>query len=378
MSLKILVAPDSFKDCITAIEFCDIAKKSILTIQPDADIDCIPMADGGEGTIDVFRSQSSYQYRTITVVGPTGEKIKAEYCFDIKTNTAILEMAQSSGLHLVPKKRRNPMLTTSYGYGELILDAINRGINNIILFIGGSATNDMGVGMLEAIGFIYYNNINNKISGTVSNLNKIVSIDNSHIKNRLEEVSFTVGCDVLNPLLGPDGATYTYGKQKGANKNQLDKLEQHIKHFSRVANQYNNIDFTSYNGAGAAGGVGFSAMSFLGAEFEPGFNIIERRIGLKNKIKANKYDLIITGEGCVDSQTKKGKLINHLGKIGHDLSTPIIVFCGSMKGRPKLKGIKSIEKISPNNIDLSTAILNAPLFLEQAIKKKIKKLSVNF
>ena len=377
MSLKILVAPDSFKDSITSIEFCDIAKKSILTVQPDADVHCVPMADGGEGTIDVFRSQSSYQYKTITVVGPVGEKIKAEYCIDIKTNTAILEMAQSSGLHLVSKKRRDPMLTTSYGYGELILDAMNRGINNIVLFLGGSATNDMGVGMLEAIGFIYYNNKNNKISGTVSNLNKIVMIDNSQIKNRLEGVSFTVGCDVLNPLLGPDGATHTYGKQKGANKNQLDKLEQHIKQFSIVANQYNNIDYTNYDGAGAAGGVGFSAMSFLGAKFEPGFNIIERRIGLKNKIRSNKYDLIITGEGCVDNQTKKGKLINHLGKIGHNLSTPTIVFCGSMKGRPNLKGIKSIEEISPDNIDLSTAIIKAPLFLERSIKKKIKKLFVS-
>ena len=378
MSLKILIAPDSFKDSITSVEFCDIAKKSILTIQPDADVHCVPMADGGEGTIDVFRSQPSYEYKFVSVRGPTGEQIKAEYCVDKKTNTAILEMAQSSGLHLVPKKRRDPTLTTSYGYGELILDVINRGINNIILFIGGSATNDMGVGMLEAIGFIYYNNKNNKISGTVTNLNKIVMIDNSQIKNRLEGVSFTVGCDVLNPLLGPDGATHAYGKQKGANKNQLDKLEQYIKQFSRVANQYNNIDFTNYNGAGAAGGVGFSAMSFLGAKFEPGFKIIERRIGLKTKIKSNKYDLIITGEGCVDSQTKKGKLINHLGKIGYDLSTPIIVFCGSMKGRPNLKGIKSIEKISPDNIDLSAAIIKAPLFLERAIKKEIKKLSVSF
>ncbi len=377
MSLKILVAPDSFKDSITSIEFCDIAKKSILTIQPDADVHCVPMADGGGGTIDVFRSQSSYQYKTITVVGPIGEKIKAEYCIDIKTNTAILEMAQSSGLHLVPKKMRNPMLTTSYGYGELILDVINRGINNIILFIGGSATNDMGVGMLEAMGFIYYNNKKNKIPGTVSNLNKIVMIDSSQIKNRLEEVSFTVGCDVLNPLLGPDGATHTYGKQKGANKNQLDKLEQDIKQFSRVANQYNNIDYTNYDGAGAAGGVGFTAMNFLGAKFEPGFNIIEKRLGLKSKIRANKYDLIITGEGCVDSQTKKGKLINHLGTIGHDLSTPIIVFCGAIKGRPNLKGIKSIEEISPDNIDLSTAIFKAPLFLERSIKKKIKKIFVS-
>ena len=378
MSLKILVAPDSFKDSLTSIEFCDIARKSILSIKPYADVHCVPMEDGGEGTIDVFRSQPAYEYKTVSVVGPTGEQIKAEYCVDKKTNTAIIEMAQSSGLQLVPQKMRNPMLTTSYGFGELILDAMNSSINNIILFIGGSATNDMGVGMLEAIGFIYYNNKNIKISGTVSNLNKIVTIDNSHIKDRLEEVSFTVGCDVLNPLLGPDGATYTYGKQKGANKNQLDNLEQHIKKFSRLANQYNNIDFTNYDGAGAAGGVGFSAMSFLGAKFEPGFNIIEKIIGLKSKIKSNKYDLIITGEGCVDSQTKKGKLINHLGTIGYDISTPTIVFCGSMKGRPNLKGIKSIEKISPNNIDLSTAILKAPLFLERAIKKEIKKLSISF
>jgi len=377
MSLKILVAPDSFKDSLTSIEFCNIAKKSILNIHPDADIHCVPMADGGEGTIDVFRSQPFYEYKIVTVIGPTGKKIKAEYCVDKKTNTAIIEMAQSSGLHLVPKKMRNPMLTTSYGYGELILDAMNSYINNIILFIGGSATNDIGVGMLEAIGFKYYNNKNKNISGTVSNLKKIIMIDNSQIKSRLEKMSFTVGCDVLSPLLGPDGATYTYGMQKGANKNQLDKLERSIKHFSNLANQYNHIDFTNYDGAGAAGGIGFSAMSFLGAKFEPGFDIIEKRIGLKNKIRSNNYDLIITGEGCIDSQTEKGKLINHLGKICHELSTPLIAFCGATTGSPSLKGIKTIRKISPDNIDLSTAILKAPLFLERSIKKEIKKLSIS-
>jgi len=376
MALKILIAPDSFKDSINSTEFCDIAKRSILSVIPSANIDCLPMADGGEGTIDVFRSQPGYYYKTKTVKGPIGEKVNAEYCIHSNTNTAIIEMAQASGLQLVPNKLRDPMKTTSYGTGQLILDAMKNDIKKIILFIGGSATNDIGVGMLEAIGFKYYNLENKIISGTVNNIDKIIRIDNSQISYLLEKTSFTVGCDVLNPLLGVNGATYSYGKQKGGDRNQLKKLEDHLKYFSKIAKQYNSIDFTNHEGAGAAGGVGFSAMSFLNAKFELGFDLIEKRVDLKNKIKTNKYDLIITGEGCIDKQTEKGKLIKRLGETANSLSIPVIAFGGIVKEKLKnlnLIGITKLIQISPGDLDLSRAILEAPLFLDQAIKEEIKE-----
>ncbi|SVC97990.1 uncharacterized protein METZ01_LOCUS350844, partial [marine metagenome] len=228
-------------------------------------VDCIPMADGGEGSIDVFRFIPGYGYKTVIVKNPIGKEVESEYCIHKETKTAIIEMAQASGLQMVPKKLRNPMKTTSYGTGQLILDAINSKMKKIILFIGGSATNDMGVGMLEALGFKYYNSKNKRVRGTVENLEKIIKIDNTKIAQKLKKISFIVGCDVLNPLLGPDGATYSYGKQKGADNNQLSKLEKYLKHFSNVAKNYNSINHTNCEGAGAAGGIGFSAMNFLNA-----------------------------------------------------------------------------------------------------------------
>jgi len=249
-------------------------------------------------------------------------------------------------------------------------------MKKIILFIGGSATNDIGVGMLEALGFKYYNSKNKRVRGTVENLEKIIKIDNTKIAQKLKNISFIVGCDVLNPLLGPDGATYSYGKQKGADNNQLSKLEKYLKHFSNVAKNYNSINHTNCEGAGAAGGIGFSAMNFLNAKFEPGFELIAKIIDLKNKIKTNNYDLIITGEGCIDKQSDKGKLIMRLGEIGKEYSIPVIAFGGIVKEELQslnLLGITMLKQISPKGCSLSNAILRAPIYLDHALKEEVKR-----
>ena len=373
---RVLITPDSFRDSISSKEFCDIAKNSILSMNSNALVDCIPMADGGEGSIDVFRFIPGYGYKTVIVKNPIGKEVESEYCIHKETETAIIEMAQASGLQMVPKKLRNPMKTTSYGTGQLILDAIKSKMKKIILFIGGSATNDMGVGMLEALGFKYYNSKNKRVCGTVENLEKIIKIDNTKIAQKLKNISFIVGCDVLNPLLGPNGATYSYGKQKGADNNQLSKLEKYLKHFSNVAKNYNSINHTNCEGAGAAGGIGFSAMNFLNAKFEPGFELIAKIIDLKNKIKTNNYDLIITGEGCIDKQSDKGKLIMHLGEIGKEHSISVIAFGGIVKEELQslnLPGITMLKQISPKGCSLSNAILRAPIYLDHALKEEVKR-----
>ena len=372
----VLIIPDSFKDSISSVEFCEIANKSVLDMNSNSIVDCIPMGDGGEGSIDVFRFIPGYDFKSVIIKNPIGKDVPSEYCIQKETNTAIIEMAKASGLQMLPKKLRDPMKTTSYGTGQLILDAVKGDIKRIILFIGGSATNDIGVGMLEALGYKYYNSKNERVIGLVENIETIIRIDNPKIMEKLKEVSFVVACDVLNTLLGPDGATYSYGKQKGANNNQLDILEKCLKHFSDVAKKHNTVDHTKSEGAGAAGGVGFSAMSFLDAEFQSGFKLIEKLIGLKNKIRQNNYDLIITGEGSIDKQTSNGKLIMHLGKIGKKYSIPVIAFGGIVKENLQdlnLPGITRLKQISPDGCDLSSAIQKAPVYLDKALRDEVQR-----
>ena len=372
----VLIIPDSFKDSISSVEFCEIANKSVLDMNSNSIVDCIPMGDGGEGSIDVFRFIPGYDFKSIIIKNPIGKEVPSEYCIQKETNTAIIEMAKASGLQMLPKKLRDPMKTTSYGTGQLILDAVQNDIKKIILLIGGSATNDIGVGMLEALGYKYYNSKNERVIGLVENIETIIRIDNPKIMEKLKEVSFVVACDVSNTLLGPDGATYSYGKQKGANNNQLDILEKCLKHFSDVAKKHNTVDHTKSEGAGAAGGVGFSAMSFLDAEFQSGFKLIEKLIGLKNKIRQNNYDLIITGEGSIDKQTSNGKLIMHLGKIGKKYSIPVIAFGGIVKENLQdlnLPGITRLKQISPDGCDLSSAIQKAPVYLDKALRDEVQR-----
>ena len=373
---KVLIIPDSFKDSISAIEFCAIAKDAVLNFNPKIHIDSIPMADGGEGSIDVFRYIDGYRYKTVRVKDPLGKNINAEYCIQKKTDIAIIEMAKSSGLQMIPINHRNPMKTSSFGTGQLILDAINSSVEKIILFIGGSATNDIGVGMLEALGFKFYNDGGELVLGQVKNIPKIVKIENPRFVNRLQDISFVVACDVSNKLLGPQGATYTYGKQKGANKDQVEILESYFRHFSKVVTKNSYADYSNAEGSGAAGGIGFSSMTFFNAKYKSGFEVISELLDLENHIKLNSYDLIITGEGKIDIQTSSGKLLMHLGHFGEKKSIPILAFGGAVEGSVeelKLQGITELVQISPQGQSVEDAIKKTDVNLKAAISNKISK-----
>ena len=373
---RVLIIPDSFKDSISSIEFCAIATDAILKINPQTHIQTIPMADGGEGSIDVFRHINGYDYQTVRVKNPLGKNITTEYCIQKNTDTAMIEMAKASGLQMISKNQRNPMKTSSFGTGQLILDAINSGVKKIILFIGGSATNDIGVGMLDALGFKFYNYEDEIFSGQVNNIPKIVRIERPRIVKRLQEISFVVACDVSTRLLGTNGATYTYGKQKGANEEQLKKLENYLRHFSQVAKKMSSIDYSNSEGSGAAGGVGFSSMTFLNAKYQSGFELISELLDLENHIKLNSYDLIITGEGRIDGQTRKGKILMHLGNMGKETSIPVIAFGGTVDDslkELKLKGITELVQISSPNESIEEAIRKTEFNLKKAIRNKIQK-----
>jgi len=377
MNKRILVIPDSFKDSISSNEFCNIAKNAIQKIDDTSVVDCIPIGDGGEGSLESFKLIKDCTFKTMLVNSPINELVKAKYCINKKEKTGIIELAQASGIQLVPKEFRNPIETTSYGTGELITKAISDGMEKIILFIGGSATNDVGIGMLDALGFSFRDSKNKKLKASVKNLSKIAKTEKSPLYDNIKKIKFIVACDVDNPLIGPNGATQMFGKQKGASDEGIYELEDKVIHFSKIVTKELKTDYTKHKGAGAAGGVGFAALSFLNAEFEGGFELISKLLNLKDKIKKGNYDYIITGEGCIDEQTQHGKLIKQLGLLGLKYSTPVIAFTGQLKkdlSVLNLPGITVANQITPENISISSAIKNTSKNLDRALMIQMSEL----
>ena len=377
MHKRILVIPDSFKDSISSNEFCNIAKTVIQKIDDTTVVDCIPIGDGGEGSLESFKLIKDCTFKTMLVNNPINELVKAKYCINKKEKTGIIELAQASGIQLVAKELRNPTKTTSYGTGELIAKAISDGMVKIILFIGGSATNDVGIGMLDALGFFFSDSKNKKLKASVKNLSKISKIGKSPIYDNIKKIKFIVACDVDNPLIGPNGATQIFGKQKGASDEEIYELEEKVIHFSKIVTKELKTDYTKHKGAGAAGGVGFAALSFFNAEFEGGFELISKLLNLKDKIKKGNYDYIITGEGCIDEQTQHGKLIKHLGLLGLKYSTPVIAFTGKLKkdlSVLNLAGVTVANQITPENISLISAIKNTSKNLDRALMIQMSEL----
>ena len=377
MHKRILVIPDSFKDSISSNEFCNIAKTVIQKIDDTTVVDCIPIGDGGEGSLESFKLIKDCTFKTMLVNNPINELVKAKYCINKKEKTGIIELAQASGIQLVSKEFRNPIETTSYGTGELITKAISDGMEKIILFIGGSATNDVGIGMLDALGFSFRDSKNKKLKASVKNLSKIAKTEKSPLYDNIKKIKFIVACDVDNPLIGPNGATQMFGKQKGASDEGIYELEDKVIHFSKIVTKELKTDYTKHKGAGAAGGVGFAALSFLNAEFEGGFELISRLLNLKDKIKKGNYDYIITGEGCIDEQTQHGKLLKQLGLLGLKYSTPVIAFTGQLKkdlSVLNLPGITVANQITPENISISSAIKNTSKNLDRALMIQMSEL----
>jgi len=377
MNKRILVIPDSFKDSISSNEFCNIAKNAIQKIDDTSVVDCIPIGDGGEGSLESFKLIKDCTFKTMLVNSPINELVKAKYCINKKEKTGIIELAQASGIQLVPKEFRNPIETTSYGTGELITKAISDGMEKIILFIGGSATNDVGIGMLDALGFSFRDSKNKKLKASVKNLSKIPKTEKSTLYDNIKKINFIVACDVDNPLIGPNGAPQMFGKQKGASDEEIYELEEKVIHFSKIVTKELKTDYTRHKGAGAAGGVGFAALSFFNAEFEGGFELISKLLNLKDKIKKGNYDYIITGEGCIDEQTQHGKLIKHLGLLGLKYSTPVIAFTGKLKkdlSVLNLAGVTVANQITPENISLISAIKNTSKNLDRALMIQMSEL----
>ncbi|MDR1201069.1 MAG: glycerate kinase [Tannerellaceae bacterium] len=353
---KIVVASDSFKGSVTSLEVAESAEKAILRIFPDCEVVKIPVADGGEGTTEALVHAMDGKMVTSQVHDPLMNLIHTEYGILGDGTTAVIEMASASGLLLVPEDKRNPSLTTTYGTGELIKDALERGCRSFLIGIGGSATNDAGTGMLQALGFRFLDKEGNELKQGGRILQDICSIDTSQALPQLKEATFTVACDVNNPFSGKNGAAFIYARQKGADDKMIQVLDNGLKHFASVIRQQENKDIDAIPGAGAAGGLGGGFLAFLPTTLKPGIQMVLDALSFEEIIKG--ADLIITGEGKLDKQTGMGKTPSGVLHAARKQSIPVIAIGGSIEETEALnrQGFLSVFSIQPGAVTLQQAM----------------------
>ncbi len=368
--MKYLIAPDKFKGSLTAIEACQAIEKGILNFDPSAEIILQPLADGGEGSIDVLKSVLDLKKEWSVVNDPLFRPIETVYYK--KGTTAFIEMASASGLGLLKKEEQNCLYTSTYGTGELILQAINNGAKDIYLFIGGSATNDAGIGMAAALGYRILDVSGKIVKPIGKNLINIHTIDNSELKIDLRDVKVKVVSDVDNVLYGLEGAAFIYAPQKGANDTAVLLLDAGLRHFSKIIKRDLGKTMANAPGAGAAGGMGAGALSFLNATLLPGCETIMQLIDFESKIKW--ADLVITGEGKLDQQTLQGKVVKAVSKACKKMGLPLIVACGvSNLSIQKLQelGIKHCIQLVSENVTPKMAMQNAAQLLEEKVNEML-------
>ncbi|SNX53602.1 glycerate kinase [Thermoanaerobacterium sp. RBIITD] len=365
--MKILLAPDSFKGSLSSKDVCNALKEGIKRAI-DAEILEVPIADGGEGTVEAMVVSAGGRIIGVDVTGPLGERVRAYYGI-LNDGTAVIEMAASSGLYLVPEDKRNPLFTTTYGVGEVIKAALDNGCRNFIIGVGGSSTNDGGAGMAQALGVKLLSKDGNNIQYGGGNLDKLVSIDLTNIDKRIYESKFTVASDVDNPLCGERGASYVYGPQKGATPEMVDLLDKNLRHYADIVEKAIGKDMSEYPGAGAAGGLGFGLMAFLNANLRPGIEIVMEVAKMEEKIKSS--DIVITGEGNTDYQTAFGKAPAGIAKLAKKYQKPVIILSGGLgrnyKDLYKI-GVTSLFSIVDRPMTLKDAMINT----EELIKNRIE------
>lgn len=358
---KYVVAPDSFKESMTAKEVCDAMEKGIKKADSAAEVIKVPMADGGEGTVDSLVDATHGQRVIVEVTSPLGNKISAYYGILGNGTTAVIEMAKASGLEIVEKKKRNPMITTTFGTGELIRDALDHNVKEIIIGLGGSSTNDGGSGMAQALGAKLLDQNNHQIPFGGGNLDKLDKIDISNLDSRLRDVKIILASDVTNPLIGKEGASRVFGPQKGATPEMVEKLENNLQHYAKIVKRDLNKDVASVSGAGAAGGLGAGLMAFTTCEMRRGVDLAIEVTKLEEKIRDADY--VFTGEGGTDFQTKFGKTPYGVAKLGKKYHKPVISLAGYLgEGIDSLysEGFTAIFGIIPGACDLPTALKNGP------------------
>lgn len=366
--MKIVIAPDSFKESLTALEVAQAIQTGFARIFPNAEYCLVPMADGGEGSVQSLIDATGGSLQKIVVKAPLANQTEAFFGLSGDKQTAFIEMAAASGLHLVPFEQRNPLITTSFGTGELIKAALDLGVQKILLGIGGSATNDGGVGMLQALGAKFLNAEQQEIGFGGAQLSQIAQIDLSHLDPRLSNVAFEVACDVDNPLCGERGASAVFGPQKGATPEMVKTLDRALAHFAETAKQQLGIEIANHAGSGAAGGMGGGLLLLPKVQLRSGVQIILDTTKLAEKLAD--ADLVITGEGRMDAQSIAGKTPIGVARTAKQFGKPVIAVVGCLREDypvvydhgidavfPIIRGLNSLEetlKLGRENL-ISTA-----------------------
>jgi glycerate kinase len=367
--MKIVIAPDSFKESLSALEAANAIERGFKLVFPNAVYSKMPMADGGEGTVQSLVDATNGKIEERIVTGPLGEPVKAFFGLVGAGKTAVIEMAAASGLHLVPVENRNPLVTSTRGTGELISAALDFGVKHIIIGLGGSATNDGGAGMVQALGGRLLDELGNDIGSGGGALSQLVTIDLTGLDDRLNDVQIEVACDVDNPLTGPRGASAIFGPQKGATPEMIDLLDKNLSHFANVAERALGKSFRDIEGVGAAGGLGASLLAFLNADLKRGIQIVLNAVNFEEVVKD--ADLVITGEGRIDSQTIFGKTPIGVAKAAKKYGVPVIGLAGSLSQDCDVvyeHGIDALFSIVPGIVTLPDAFEHAAHYMERTAR----------
>lgn len=362
---KIILAFDSFKGSVSSSGIAEAAEKAIQEELLDCQTIRFPIADGGEGTTEALCSVLHAQKVSCWVHDPLMAPIEVSYGIVNNGSTAILEMASASGLPLVAPDRRNPMKTTTYGVGEIVADALKRGCRKFIVGLGGSATNDAGIGMLKALGISFFDDANNELEPIGENLIKIHRIDASQLSPALKESTFTIACDVSNPFYGKEGASYVYAPQKGATAEQVEALDKGLQHYAQVLKKCTAMDVSQLPGAGAAGGMGGGLLPFLHASLQSGIEVILKTLCFEELVQ--QADLILTGEGKLDSQTGMGKALDGILRVGIRYQVPVIALGGA---------VESVEALNEMGFTAVLSIQPCPVTLEKAMQPEFAKANI--
>ena len=354
--MKVVVAPQSFKGSISALDAARAMEEGVLRVVPGAGTVLVPVADGGDGTLETLVDATGGEVRSTTVTGPIGKPVTAEWGALGDGQTAVIEMARTSGLALLSLAERDPLHATTYGLGEVLREALDAGFRSFIVGIGGSATNDGGAGMAQALGVRLLDETGRDLPAGGAALASLRRVDVSGLDGRVMEARFSVACDVSNPLTGPEGASAVYGPQKGATPDLVERLDAALKNFARVVERDTGTSIDAVRGSGAAGGLGGGMMAFLGGSLRAGVDIVLDHVGLDEKLEG--ADLVITGEGRIDFQTVYDKAPIGVARRAKRRGIPVLAVCGSLG--------KGFEDVHAEGIDAAVSILTAPMTLDEA------------
>jgi glycerate 2-kinase len=365
--MNILIAPDSFKDSLSAVDVTYAVQNGIKSVREDAAVIPFPMADGGEGTTEIIKYHIGGMWHWLEIHDPLQRKINSNYLLLKDRNSAVIELAKASGLELLHPQERNPLHTTTLGTGELIRDALDRKMDNIILTIGGSATVDAGTGIAAALGFRFYDKTGKEILPTGGTLSEIYRIDADRVHNKFKSVRWTIASDVQNFLNGPEGAAKIYGPQKGADQKAVEILAEGLEHISFLIKKETGFSADNYPGTGAAGGAALFLMAYGTTQLQPGFDILAGLTDFQPAIES--ADIVISGEGRIDEQTKYGKVIFSIARYTANIGKPLIVVCGIVEGDSdtirKSLGITEIFTISSRAQNKADSLSNARSYLRE-------------